>query len=51
MNKNVDDCTDSELRTELARREYERQEFQDRVYRGEVEATDADGVVTMTDLQ
>ncbi len=43
--------SDEELQAEIAHREWERNEIQSRIYRGELEATDADGVVTMADLQ
>jgi hypothetical protein len=51
VNRNMNHFSDSELKAEIDRRQWERDEIQSRIYRGELEATDADGVVTMTDLQ
>ncbi len=47
----LDNFSDEQLQAELAHREWEREKIQSRIYRGELEATDADGVVTMADLQ
>jgi hypothetical protein len=43
----LDDCSTAYLEGEIARREFVQQELQRRIYRGELEATDADGVETM----
>lgn len=53
MNLNGFDIKEAEeiLQRERERADLVQQELQRRIYRGEVEATDAEGVVTMRDLQ
>jgi hypothetical protein len=51
VNRNMNHFSDEELKAEIERRDWERSQINWRIYTGELEVTDADGVVTMTDLQ
>lgn len=44
---NISDFSTEDLEREIERRELVQAEFQRRIYCGEIEATDADGIETM----
>jgi hypothetical protein len=47
----LDQYDDDQLQREITRRELVRNETQRRIWEGELDVTDGDSVVTMTDLQ